>query len=159
MCMCDLLRKWLPKPFLQQRCKTWLHFAMTLQGLSKHRPSRKTSKSDPNVCHCQDWEKDNLQTLYCSLPTFMPRNLLCMLILQIPQSPSIQATTNNNPLPSQHPILLRQRTPWPQQPGIRVHRLCFLDLWKAKVRWKKRTLWCKWHWATLNSVPFEQQLL
>ncbi len=57
--------------------------------------------------------------------------------LQIPQSPSSRAVTNNNPSLSKHLMFQRRQTHWSQQCRIRILGCHLVDLQKAETRWKK----------------------
>jgi hypothetical protein len=65
-------------------------------------PAEKHQKAIPMCVIAKIGKKDSLRALDCHFPTCLPCNLLCILILQISQSPSSKAGPNNNPLPPKH---------------------------------------------------------
>jgi hypothetical protein len=98
-----------PNPSFNEDARSGFILKQLYWAFHKADPAEKHQKAITICVIVKIRKKDSLRALDCHFPTCLPCNLLCMPILQISQSPSSRAGTNNNPLPPKHQILQRQQ--------------------------------------------------
>ncbi len=113
-------------------------------GLSAKQTQQKSIRMWSQCVTLPRLEKGSLRALDCHFPTCLHYNLLCMLILQISQSPRSKAETNNNPLPK---FFRDSKLIDHNNPELEYSDAVLLTLEQAEERWKnghhhsKMALW------------------